>query len=121
MVERLSPLRTTCSLALRGVALRAAGAEEGRPGIARRVPATTMLGLLIRLSWIRRSVLVPKRSAISERVSPLLTVYGAVGKGRGAAALVLLRAPGTTSFWPATTMLGLVMPLACISRVRLTP
>ena len=69
MLERLSPLRTTCSLALRGAA-----DEEGRPGMARRVPATTRFGLLIPLILISRSVLVPKRSAISERVSPLFTV-----------------------------------------------
>ena len=48
MVERLSPLRTTCSLALRGAAvLRGAADEDGRPGMARRVPATTRFGLLI--------------------------------------------------------------------------
>ena len=122
MVERLSPLRTTCSLPLAALTLlRGVAAEEGRPGMARRVPAATMLGLAIRFSWMRRSVLVPKRSAISERVSPLLMVYGAVGRGRGAAALALLRAPGSTSFWPSATTLGLLMPLACISRVRLTP
>ena len=75
MVERLSPLRTTCSLALRGAAvLRGAADEDGRPGMARRVPATTRFGLLIPFNWISRSVLVPKRSAISEMVSPLFTV-----------------------------------------------
>ena len=57
-----------------GLELVAAGRAPGRPGICSREPAITWSGLLIPLIWISRSVLVPKRSAISERVSPLFTV-----------------------------------------------
>ena len=77
MWERVSPERTTCSRAWRltgRVVVVAARPAPGRIGTLRRVPATTMLGLLMPLSWISRSTLVPRRSAMSERVSPLFTV-----------------------------------------------
>jgi hypothetical protein len=54
--------------------LAVALAGRGRIGMRSRVPLITRLGSCNPLSWIRRSVLVLKRSAISERVSPSCTV-----------------------------------------------
>jgi len=43
------------------------------PGIRSRLPASTMSGLRMPLSSIRRLMLIPWRSAISERLSPSRT------------------------------------------------
>ena len=51
-----------------------AGAVEGRPGMAMRVPATNSLGSLMLLSCRSRLVDVPNRSANSDTVSPFFTV-----------------------------------------------
>ena len=72
------------SLELLGVGLVVA--EEGRPGMAMRVPATNSLGSLMLFSCSSRLVVVPNRSANSDTVSPFLTVYGAVGRGFAAGA-----------------------------------
>ena len=81
MWDKLSPDCTTYSLVLlvpaAGVAEPLgllAGALEGRPGMAMRLPATNSLGSLMLLSCSSRLVVVPNRSANSETVSPFLTV-----------------------------------------------
>ena len=51
-----------------------AGAVEGRPGMAMRLPATNSLGSLMLLSCNSRLVVVPNRSANSDTVSPFFTV-----------------------------------------------
>ena len=75
MWERLSPDATTCSLLLLAAAAGLLAARlEGLPGMAMRVPATNSLGSEMLLSCSRRLVVVPKRSASSDTVSPFFTV-----------------------------------------------
>ena len=95
----------------------AAAVARRDPGSTSFWPATTMSGLVMPLACINWLRLIPWRSAMSERVSPGWTVTLAPLELPAPAALL----PGSRKLWPATTRLGLVMPLACISRVRLTP